>query len=129
MGTDGAGSTRLRANTLRHMRTRILLVVALGALWLIPFGSAASSPSVKLALVPLPKAALGAPGHSLPLAQDSGSVSNAEAASESSGDVTPKRLNRLGRLSGYLVDYGNPFGDAAGVREIQTAVERDRSTA
>jgi hypothetical protein len=111
------------------MRTRVLLVVLLGALWLVPFGAGASSPSVKLALVPLSKPALGAVGHALPLARDSGTVSNALAASESSGDVTPKRLKKLGRLTGYLLDYGNPFGDAAGIREIQTEVDRYRSTA
>jgi hypothetical protein len=111
------------------MRTRVLLVVVLGALWLVPFGAGASSPSVKLALVPLPRSALGAAGHALPLARDSGAVSNALAASESSGDVTPTRLNRLGRVTGYLLDYGNPFGDAAGVREIQTGIDRYRSTA
>lgn len=92
------------------MRTRVLLVAVLGALWLVPFGSAAAfSPSVNMALVPVPKSALGPAGHSLPLARDSGTVSNALAASESSGDVTPKQLNKLGRVGGYLLDYGNPF--------------------
>jgi hypothetical protein len=117
------------ANTLRNMRTRVLLVVALGALWLVPFGSGASSPSVNMALVPVPKSALGAAGHSLPLARDSGAVSNALAASESSGDVTPTRLKKLGRVGGYLLDYGNPFVDSPGVREIQTEIDRYRSTA
>lgn len=111
------------------MRTRILLLVLLGALWLVPLGAGASSPSVKLALVPLSKSALGAVGHALPLARDSGVVSNALAASESSSDVTPKRLKKLGRVTGYLLDYGNPFGDGPGVREIQTGVDRYRSTA
>lgn len=111
------------------MRTRVLLVVVLGALWLVPFGAGASSPSVNMALVPLPKSALGAAGHSLPLARDSGAVSNALAASESSGDVTPARLKKLGRVGGYLLDYGNPFGDSTGVREIQTEIDRYRSPA
>lgn len=111
------------------MRTRVLLVVVLAALWLAPFGSGASSPSVNMALVPVPKSALGAAGHSLPLARDSGVVPNALAASESSSGVTPERLKKLGRVGGYLVDYGNPFADSAGVREIQTEIDRYRSTA
>ena len=111
------------------MRTRVLLVVVLGALWLVPLGSGASTTSVNMALVPVPKSALGAAGHSLPLARDSGVVSNALAASESSGDVSPRRLQKLGRVSGYLLDYGNPFGDSPGVREIQTEIDRYRSTA
>jgi hypothetical protein len=111
------------------MRTRVLLVVVLGALWLVPLGAGATPPSVKLALVPLPRSALGAAGHALSPARDSGVVSNALAAGESSEDVTPQRLRKLGRVTGYLLDYGNPFGDSPGVREIQTGVDRYGSTA
>jgi hypothetical protein len=76
---------------------------------------------VKLTRVPLPKSALGPAGSSLPLARDSGVVSNTKAASQSSAGVTARKLTRLGRVTGYLLDYGNPFGSGAGIREIQTA--------
>src|SRR5207244_2027462 len=55
--------------------------------------------------------------------------SNADAASEATASVTAAQLTRLGRVSGYLLDYGNPFGGAAGVTEIQTAIERYRNAA
>ena len=106
------------------------MLAALAAAVLVPSAASARSASrVDLALVPLPKSALGAAGRSLPLARDSGVVSNAEAASDASGNVTAKQLQRLGRSSGYQLDYGNPFGSAAGVFEIQTAIERFRSAA
>jgi hypothetical protein len=106
-----------------------MVVAALAGLLLAPLASAASAAKVQLALVPVPKAELVAAAHSLPLARDSGPVSNPLAASESSGDVTAKRLNKLGRVGGYLLDYGNPFGDSPGFREIQTEIDRYRSTA
>jgi hypothetical protein len=110
------------------MRRRGLLVVALAGLLLVPLASAASAANVQLALVPLPKSSLGAPARSLPLARDSGAVSNAEAASNASSGVTAKRLSHLGRVTGYTLDYG-AFTDGAGVHSIQTTVERYRSPA
>jgi hypothetical protein len=65
----------------------------------------------------------------LPLARDSGGVSNAEAANEANGKVTAAQLKALGRVSGYLLDYGNPFGSSSGVSEIQTEVDRYRTAA
>lgn len=108
---------------------RGLVVVALTATLLVPAAAAGGTPTVKLALVPLPKSALGAAARPLPLARDSGTVSNFEAASEASGNVTVKQLKRLGRVTGYLLDYGNTFAGGAGVTQIQTEVERYRSTA
>lgn len=110
------------------MRIRGLLVGALAGLLLVPLASAASVRQVQLALVPLPKSALGTAARSLPLARDSGVISNAEAASEASGGVTGKRLMHLGRVSGYNLDYGE-FRNGAGIHSIQTAVERYRSPA
>lgn len=100
-----------------------LVVTALLAAAVVTAASASSNAQVDLASVPLPKSALGAAAHSLPVARDSGVDSNAEAASESSSGVTAAKLKRLGRVTGYLLDYGSPFGDLAGVRQIQTEVE------
>jgi hypothetical protein len=109
---------------------KLLLGTALAAAILIPgAASARGATQVKLALVPLPTSALGAAGSSLPLARDSGVTSNAKEASNSTGGVTAKKLKRLGRVSGYMLDYGNEFGDAAGITQIQTEVEQYRTTA
>ncbi len=109
---------------------KLLLGAVLVAAVLVPAAASARSASqVELALVPLPKSALGAVGRPLPLARDSGVTSNAKEASHASGNVTPKTLTRLGRVSGYMLDYGNEFGDAPGIRQIQTEVEQYRTVA
>jgi hypothetical protein len=111
------------------MGTRALLAVAaLAGAVLVP-SALARSGSVTLSVVPLPKSALGAAGHALPIAHDSGVVSNAEAASQATADVTAKQLKSLGRVTGYLLDYGNPFGGRAGIRQIQTEIDQYRTAA
>ena len=109
------------------MVRRGLLLAGFVAAVLVPVASA--SPQLKLALLPLPRAALGTAGRSMSLAADSGVDSNAHAASQTTGNVTAARLKRLGRISGYLLDYGTPFSDSARVSEIQTEVERYRTPA
>jgi hypothetical protein len=111
------------------MVRRGALVAAFVAAVLLPVAAASGSSQVKLALLPLPKAALGQSGRSLSLAPDSGVDSNAHSASQATGNVTAARLKRLGRISGYLLDYGTPFSDSPGVSEIQTEVERYRTPA
>lgn len=96
---------------------------------LVPIASASQSAQPKLALLPLPRTELGAAGRSLSLAPDSGADSNAHAASQTTGNVTAARLRRLGRISGYLLDYGTPFSDSAAVSEIQSEVEQYRTAA
>lgn len=107
----------------------VLLVAALSTAVLVPAASASRAQRVNLALVPLPKSALGAAARHLPIARDSGVVSNSEAASQATGDVTARQLKRLGRVTGYLLDYGDPFGSASGIREVQTEIDRYRSPA
>jgi hypothetical protein len=108
---------------------RAALVAAFVAAILLPVASASGASQIKLALLPLPKAAFGQAGRSLSLAPDSGTDSNAYAASQATGNVTAKRLEQLGRISGYLLDYGTPFSDSPAVSEIQTEVERYRTPA
>lgn len=110
------------------MKKVLLGAVAVAAV-LVPAATAGSTASVELALLPLPKAALGAGARHLPVARDSGVVSNADAANDASGHVTARRLSRLGRIGGYLLDYGNPFATSAGIREVQTEIDRYRSPA
>jgi len=108
---------------------RGLAAVALAAAIFVPGAAARAATGVELSVVPLPKSALGGAGHALPIAHDSGVVSNAEAASEATAEVTAKQLKSLGRVTGYLLDYGNPFGGRAGIRQIQTETDRYRSAA
>jgi hypothetical protein len=107
---------------------KLLLGAALAAATLVPASASAQSASrVKLALVPLPKSALGAAAQPLPLARDSGATSNAKEASNASGSVTAKQLTLLGRVTGYMLDYGNTLGDSVGIRQIQTEIEQYRT--
>lgn len=114
------------------MRGRTLGVLAgagLAAAILVPAASARRGPRLELALVPLQHAQLGAPGRPLQLAHDSGPVSNALAAANALGNVSSTQLAKLGRITGYQLDYGDPFLPGTGIREIQTGVELYKSGA
>jgi hypothetical protein len=105
---------------VRAVRRRGILLVALVAAVLLP-AAASAKPAhhrLRLALVPLQTAQLGPAGASLPIAFDSGRVSDAEAGS---------LLKKLGRVDGYLLDYGDPFTGGTGVTSIETQVERYRT--
>jgi hypothetical protein len=108
---------------------KVLLGAALAAVVLVPAATASSTASVKLALVPLSRVQLGPAARHLRLAHDSGVVSNSDAARNANTHVTAKQLANLGRVSGYLLDYGSPFGDSAGAHEMQTEIDRYRSAA
>ncbi|HZD87298.1 MAG TPA: hypothetical protein VE088_04765 [Gaiellaceae bacterium] len=107
----------------------LVVAAAIAAAVLVPAAQAAHRSTVKLPLVPLQKSQLGVASRSLPLEHDSGPVSNATAANNASGKVTVTQLEKLGRVTGYQLDYGNPFLPGKGVREIETGVERYRSAA
>lgn len=102
--------------------TKVLLGAALVAAVLVPSALASHRHTVKLALVPLPKSALGPAAASFSLAYDSGPVSNANAAAHTS-DATAKTFKKLGRVAGYGLEYGNAFTGAAGVTDVRTNVE------
>lgn len=78
--------------------------------------------------MPLPKSALGAAGKSLALTHDSGVVSNAAAANNSTSGTTATFKN-LGRVTGYDLTYGDPFTGAAGVTQIASGVEQYKTSA
>lgn len=92
----------------------------------MPAASASRSHHLKLALVPLPKSAIGAAAKSFSLAYDSGPVSNANAAAHTP-DATTKTLKKLGRVNGYALEYGNAFTGAAGITDVHTAVDQYKS--
>lgn len=104
------------------------LTALVAAVLLVPAAAAARTATTpSLALLTLPKNAIGAAAKNLSVARDSGVVSNADAASQSTGNVTPARLKTLGRITGYLLDYGSPFTDGPGIHQVQTEVEQYRS--
>lgn len=111
------------------MRWKILAVALVVAALTVPVASAAPAKhapkrKLRLALVPPQEA----PGGSLALQWfDSGTVSNNEAAFNAAGAVSPKQLKKLGRVTGYLLDYGNEFSGGPGVTEIKTGVDEYRT--
>jgi len=102
--------------------------VALAAAVLVPGASASRAPGVKLAVIPLPKSALGAPAHGLALAYESGAISNA-AAADNTTDATTATIKKLGRLNGYALAYGDPYIGAAGVTFVRTGIEQYKTSA
>ena len=107
---------------------RALPRAARAALLLVPAASAGRPHHVRLAVVPLPKSVIGPAAASFSVAYDSGRLSNADAAAHTP-DATKKTLQKLGRLDGYAVEYGNAFTGAAGVTAVRTAVDRYKTAA
>jgi hypothetical protein len=107
---------------------KVLLVAALAAAVLVPIASADRSHRVNLALVPLPKRLLGPQARAFALAHDSGSVSNASAASHTP-DASTATLKKLGRLGGYALEYGNAFTGAPGLTDVRTSIDRYKTAA
>ena len=108
---------------------RGLLVAALAAAVLVVPAASASRPHrLNLALVPLPKSALGSAAATFSLSYDSGRVSNANAAAHTAS-ATPKTFKKLGRVSGYGLEYGNAFTGAAGITDVRTSIEQYKSSA
>ena len=122
---DRGESARRRA---RRLSVRALLVALLAGLLLVPAASASHPHRVKLALVPLPKSALGPAAHTFSVAHDSGPVSNASAASHTP-DATAATFKKMGRLNGYALEYGNAFTGAAGITDVRTSIEQYKTPA
>jgi hypothetical protein len=106
---------------------KVLFVAALAAavLVVVPAASAGRSHRVKLAVVVLPKSALGAAGRSLALSPDSGVVSNAE---ESGGSISGTDFSKLGRITGYALFYGDRYSGLPGITEISTGVDKYKNS-
>jgi len=106
---------------------KLLLVAALALAVVVPGAAASSAQRVQLALVPLPKPALGSAAQGLSLAHASGRVSNAEAALRAG--ASKAKLTKLGRLNGYVLEYGNAFTGRPGITAIHTGIERYKTAA
>jgi hypothetical protein len=100
----------------RALKTGLALA-ALAAAILVPTASAKST-RLKLSLIPLPKGSLGPAARGLTLAQDSGILKNSDV---------PAGFTKLGRITGYLLDYGDPYRGGTGVTAIETDVNKYRT--
>src|SRR5437879_3211851 len=102
-------------------------VAALAACAAVLCPAVAAFDSSRLALMPLPRQALGPDAVALSLAHDSGVDSNADAARHAGGGVTAADLSRRGRVTGYTLDYNDASANALraghGLLEVQTIAE------
>lgn len=106
---------------------KTLLGVVLVAAVLAPAASASRTHRVKLALVVLPKSALGAAGRSLTVSPNSGVVSNLGAAT-SAISGTANTFDKLGRITGYALTYGERYSGRAGITEISVGVDKYKTS-
>jgi hypothetical protein len=107
---------------------RGLLLAVLAAAVVVPAASASRAPRAKLAVIPLPKSMLGSAARGLALARESGPVSNAAAAANTT-DATTATIEKLGRVSGYVLAYGDPFDGGTGVTWVRTGIEQYKTSA
>ena len=108
---------------------RVLLAAALAAAAVLaPTASASRPHSLNLALVPLPKSAIGPAAATFSLSHDSGPVSNTNAAAHTA-HATPKTFKKLSRVTGYGLEYGNAFTGAAGITDVRTSIEQYKTFA
>jgi hypothetical protein len=91
--------------------------------------------AAELALMPLSLSDLGPSAAKLPLSHDSGVHTNTAAAQDTNTATTAATFSRLGRLTGYELDYSDPalaaLASGHGLTEISTEVSvfRDASAA
>ena len=108
---------------------KVLLGAALAALILVPTASARGSHRVKLAVVVLPKSALGTAGHKLAVDGDVSGVYTNDDEFGKAFSAKPNTFKRLGRITGYELSYGDPYSGASGVTAISTAVDEYKTSA
>lgn len=108
---------------------KVVGAAAIAAAVLVPAASATTSAKLKVSILPLPKSALGAAAKPLSLAFDSGTVSNAFAAANSWSAAGPKTFTKMGRITGYRLDYGAGASGGSGVTEIYTQVDQYKTAA
>ena len=118
---------------MHRVAIRLLVGVAslagAGVVTVATAAAAGTLSSRQLALMPLPLSAYGARVAELPIAHDSGVVTNSDAARITNQGVSVATFVKLGRLTGYTLDYGSKIPGGSGVTEAQTTVESYRSAA
>lgn len=127
---------------MKGLLTRGLAVAALVAAIVVPGASAKSGARVNVALLPLPASAIDPAAKSLALQYgSSGVVSNGGPNKKiyvgSGLPVTPNRsfvptgpvFAKLGRVTGYTLDYGLGASGGAGIDEVSTSVDLYKTSA
>jgi hypothetical protein len=109
--------------------TKLLAAAALVCAVLASAGSAVGSrsASVELSVVPLPQSAIGSAAKPLQLSQFSGVVSN-DAAANLTLDWSGWVFTKMGRVSGYMLDYGHAASGGSGITNVRTSVEQYRTS-
>jgi hypothetical protein len=117
---------RIKLSLVSKTVAAAVLVAAI----LAPAGAAGStSARVKLAVIALPKSAIGSVAKPLPLSHFSGPVSNATAADRVwFAAMTASSFKKMGRVSGYALDYGVAASGGSGVTDVQTSVEQYKTS-
>lgn len=108
---------------------KVLVVAALAAAVALVSAASASAARVKLSLIPLPKAALGSSAHGLALAHDSAGIISNTAAANRTADASPGTFKKLGRVTGYALDYGSAYSGATGITDVRTTIEQYKTSA
>jgi hypothetical protein len=106
---------------------KALAAAAVVAAVLVPAASARSHARVRLSVLPLPKSSLGSAAHGLAIAHDGGVLSNSAVAERTFSGVSPTTFRKLGRITGYGLDYGDEATGLQGVDEIWTSVDEYKS--
>lgn len=112
---------------------RLVAAVAGSIALLCPGASAAVR--IRLDLMPLPRSALGPGAGALALSQHSGVLSNGDAADTAGHGFSASDLAKLGRITGYTLDYRLPNATVPQTRHellgVQTIAElyTNRTTA
>jgi hypothetical protein len=126
---------------VRALLFKGFVVAALIVVVAVPAASARSGVRVRLSVLPLPASSLGSAAKSLPLQLDSGVLTNKGLVNRfyfgAGLPVTPNRSfaptgivpRKLGRISGYVLDYGLGASGGAGVTEVWTSVDEYKSSA
>jgi hypothetical protein len=122
---------------LKGLLVTSVMVATLVAASGTPVVAANSRARVRLAVLPLPASMIGSAAKSLRIQADSGATSNKDAArrglfltpTHSLAASPAKAFIRLGRIVGYVLDYGLGASGGAGVTEVWTSVDRYKTSA
>ncbi|HJU37461.1 MAG TPA: hypothetical protein VJ716_08605 [Gaiellaceae bacterium] len=131
---------------MKALSLRLIAAAAVFAVVFVPAAAGKSSVRVKLSVLPLTKSAIGPAAKSLPLERaGSGVLANggrsgigkidfagmAVTPNHSFGHTLPSTqyLEKLGRISGYVLDYGLGASGGAGVTEVRTGVDEYKTRA
>jgi hypothetical protein len=108
---------------MRGVAFKILAAAALLAAVVVPSAAAKSSAALKLSVLPLPKSSIGSAVRGLKVGNESGVVTNLDAANNTFGDALPDDFTHMGRITGYGLQYGNESTGLSGVDSVWTSVD------